>query len=108
MVRKRSERIIRATVRQLSPLFDALQYAEQFLELARKILRCRDLKIRAKALLTDARGKPILNPKTNAPKVGFFEWPPKPAIKAHRTERSLDRTVPAHRPSTFQPRVSES
>jgi len=47
------------------------------MELARKTLLCRDLKIRAKAVLTDAKGKPILNPKTKAPKVGFSEWPPK-------------------------------
>jgi hypothetical protein len=66
-------------VRQLSPLFDAPQYAEQFMELARKTLRCRDLKIRAKAVLTDVKGKPILNPKTKVPKVGFSEWPSKPA-----------------------------
>ncbi|CAI8805032.1 hypothetical protein [Pseudomonas zeae] len=45
--------------------------------LARKTLHCRDLKIRAKAVLTDGKGKPILNPKTKAPKVGFSEWPPK-------------------------------
>lgn len=50
-------------MRQLSPLFDAPQYAEQFMELACKTLRCRDLKIRAKAVLTDVKGKPILNPK---------------------------------------------
>ena len=65
-------------VKQLSHLFDAPQYAEQFMELACKTLRCRDLKIRAKAVLTDAKGKPILNPKTKVPKVGFSEWPPKP------------------------------
>lgn len=79
MVRKRAEKIMGgATVRQLSPMFDAPQYAEQFMELARKTLRCRDLKIRAKAVLTDTKGKSILNPKTKVPKVGFSEWPPKP------------------------------
>lgn len=62
-------------MRQLSPLFDAPQYAEQCMELARKTLRCRDLKIRAKAVLTDTKGKPILNPKTKVPKVGFTDWP---------------------------------
>jgi len=67
-----------ATVRQLSPLFDAPQYAEQFIELARKTLSCRDMQIRAKAVLVDAKGKPIINPKTKVPKVGFSEWPPKP------------------------------
>lgn len=44
MIRKRSERIMGATVRQLSPLYDVPQYAEQFLELARMTLRCRDLR----------------------------------------------------------------
>ncbi|WP_455806724.1 hypothetical protein [Pseudomonas fluorescens] len=36
---------------------------------------CPDLKIRAKAVLTDVKGKPILNPKTKVPKVGFTNWP---------------------------------
>ena len=70
------------TVRQLSPLFDAPQYAEQFIELARKTLRCRDMQIRAKAVLVDAKGKPIINPKTKAPKVGFTEWPPRQESQA--------------------------
>lgn len=64
-------------VKQLSPLFDAPQYAEQFIELARKTLRCRDMHIRAKAVLVDAKGKPIISPKTKAPKVGFTDWPSK-------------------------------
>lgn len=68
----------RGTIRQLSPLFDAPQYAEQFMVLARKASRCRGLKIRAKAVLTDAKGKPILNPKTKVPKIGFSEWQTKP------------------------------
>ena len=59
-------------------MFDAPQYAEQFMELARKTLRCCDLKIRAKAVLTDTKGKSILNPKTKVPKVGFSECPPTP------------------------------
>ncbi len=32
--------------------------------------------IRAKAVLVDAKGKPIINPKTKAPKVGLTEWLP--------------------------------
>lgn len=64
-------------MKQLSPLFDAPQYAEQFIELARKGCKCRDLRIRAKAVLVDAKNEPIINPKTKAPKVGFSEWPPK-------------------------------
>ncbi|QOQ76448.1 hypothetical protein IMF22_05155 [Pseudomonas poae] len=78
LVAKRTEKIMGGgAVRQLSPLFDAPQYAEQFIELARKTLRCRDMQIRAKAVLVDAKGKPIINSKTKAPRVGFSEWPPK-------------------------------
>lgn len=62
------------TVRQLSPLFDAPQYAEQFIELARKTIQCRDLRIRSKSFMADADGKPIINPKTKAQRVGFSEW----------------------------------
>lgn len=71
-----------ARVKQLSPLFDAPQYAEQFIDLARKGSRCRDMQIRAKAVLVDAKGKPIINAKTKAPKVGFSGWPPKQDIEA--------------------------
>ncbi|AUO23200.1 hypothetical protein [Pseudomonas sp. NC02] len=79
LVAKRTEKIMGGgTVRQLSPLFDAPQFAEQFIELARTTLRCRDMQIRAKAVLVDAKGKTIVNPKTKAPRVGFSEWPPKP------------------------------
>ena len=35
------------------------------------------MQIRAKAVLVDAKGEPIINPKTKAPKVGFSEWPPR-------------------------------
>ncbi|WP_219274050.1 hypothetical protein [Pseudomonas sp. Xaverov 83] len=83
LVAKRTEKIMGgAAVRQLSPLFDAPQYAEQFIELARKTLRCRDMQIRAKAVLVDAKGKPIINPKTKAPRVGFSEWPPRDETRA--------------------------
>ncbi|WP_395607313.1 hypothetical protein [Pseudomonas sp. B22129] len=69
-------------IKQLSPLFDAPQYAEQFIELARKGSRCRDMQIRAKAVLVDAKGEPIINPKTKAPKVGFSGWPSKQVDQA--------------------------
>jgi hypothetical protein len=35
------------------------------------------MRIRAKRTLVDAQGKPIINPKTKASKVGFTDWPPK-------------------------------
>ena len=63
------------TVKQLSPLFDAPQYAQQYIALARKTLRCRDMRIKAKVVLADANSEPIISPKTEAPKVGFSEWP---------------------------------
>lgn len=34
------------------------------------------MQIRAKAVLEDAKGEPIIKPKTKAPRVGFSEWPP--------------------------------
>lgn len=61
---------------RLSPMFDAPQYAQQFMEMARASIVCRDLKIRTKAVLVDAKKKPIINPKTGAPKVGFADWVP--------------------------------
>lgn len=61
-------------IRQLSNLFDAPQYAQQFIELARKQGECRDLRIRARCALTDAKGKPVLNPKTKMPKIGWVNW----------------------------------
>ncbi|MHA6195566.1 hypothetical protein ACX3YG_14470 [Pseudomonas wadenswilerensis] len=74
-VQERADKIMRSDkVRQLSQMFDAPQYAEQFIALMRKQCVCRDLKIRAKAILTDAKGKPIINAKTKAPKVGWIDY----------------------------------
>ena len=82
LVEKKTEQIMGGgTARQLSPLFDAPQYAEQFIELARKTIQCRDLRIRAKCVMTDAEGKPIINPKTKAQRVGFCEWQPENRIQ---------------------------
>lgn len=61
-------------VKQLSHLFDAPQYAHQFIELARKSGQCRDLRIRAKCEVTDAQGKPVINPKTKLPRIGWTEY----------------------------------
>lgn len=69
-------------MKQLSPLFDAPQYAEHFIELAHKGGKCRDMRIKAKRTLVDAQGEPVINPKTKAPKVGFTEWPPKQESRA--------------------------
>ena len=63
-------------VRQLSPTFDAPQYAEQFVSLARKSGNCRDLRVRAKCTLTDAEGNPLINKKTKAPMIGWVDYQP--------------------------------
>ncbi|WP_283099537.1 hypothetical protein [Pseudomonas sp. MWU15-20650] len=34
--------------------------------------------IKAKAVLVDVKGEPIINPKKKAPRVGFSERPPMP------------------------------
>lgn len=63
---------------QLSPLFDAPQYAEQFIEIARKSCKCRDMHIKFKGVLKDAIGRPVINKKTGAPKVGWAAYGAKP------------------------------
>lgn len=63
-------------VKQLSMLFDSPQYAEQFIALTRKQCVCRDLRVRAKCVITDAEGRPIINKKTKAPKVGWVDYAP--------------------------------
>jgi len=63
-------------IRQLSPTFDAPQYAEQFVNLARKSGGARDLRVRAKCALTDAEGHPIINKKTKAPRIGWVDYLP--------------------------------
>ncbi len=63
-------------VKQLSQMFDAPQYAQQFMDLARKTGKCRDLRIRAKCKITDGKGKPVINQKTKLPKVGWADYLP--------------------------------
>lgn len=65
-------------VKQLSQMFDAPQYAQQFMELARKTGKCRDLRIRAKCEITGPEGKPVINKKTKMPKVGWTNYTPEP------------------------------
>jgi len=61
LVRKRAEKIMGgATVRQLSPMFDAPQYAEQFMELARKAGKSRNIRIRTKRTFLNADGSRLL------------------------------------------------
>lgn len=68
-IEKKAELIMRGTVRQLSPLFDAPQYGQKLIELTRKNIQCRNLSIRAKRAMAHADNKPIVHPKTLTPKV---------------------------------------
>lgn len=63
-------------VRQRSVLLDSPEFAQQFIDLARRTDKCRDMRIRARCVLTDASGKTIIDPKTKAPKYGFTDWQP--------------------------------
>lgn len=74
---KAADHIMAGTkVRQLSVLLDSPEFAQQFIDLARRTDKCRDMRIRARCALTDARGKQIVDPKTKAPKYGFTDWQP--------------------------------
>lgn len=77
-------------VKQLSQLFDAPQYAQQFIELAKRAGKCRDMRIRAKAVITDNEGRPVLHKKTKAPMIGWTDWNPAIA-KAAWSAAYLDR-----------------
>lgn len=61
-------------VRQLSQLFDAPQFARQFIDMARASVECRDMRIRAKCQLRNADGTPVTDQKTGAPKYEFVDW----------------------------------
>lgn len=74
---KTADQVMAGTkTKQLGPLFDAPQFAEQFIQVARKTLKCRDLHIKAKVTLTDEKGNPIIDKKTKAPKVGWRNYNP--------------------------------
>ncbi|WP_248807309.1 hypothetical protein [Pseudomonas sp. MWU13-2100] len=68
-------------VRQLSQPFDAPQYAEQFVALTKKHCKCRSLRIRAKCVITDAEGNPIISKKTKAPKIGWIDYAPEMTVQ---------------------------
>ncbi|MDG9928296.1 MULTISPECIES: hypothetical protein [unclassified Pseudomonas] len=63
-------------VRQLSVLLDSPEFAQQFIDLARRTDKCRDMRIKARCVLTDAQGKPIIDKKTKALRYGFVDWMP--------------------------------
>jgi len=47
----------------------------------RKTLMFRDMNNRTKVVQADAKSKPIMSPKTKAPKVGFSDWPSMPGAQ---------------------------
>ncbi|MDF3932113.1 hypothetical protein [Pseudomonas citronellolis] len=71
-VEKRADEIMAGTkTKQLSVLFDAPSYADDFIALARRTLKCRDMHIKARVTLTDEKGYPLIDKKTKAPKIGW-------------------------------------
>lgn len=58
-------------VRQLSPMFDAPQYAAEFIDIAKRTERCRDLQVKAKQPLKDAQGKPVYTKNGKTPRKGW-------------------------------------
>lgn len=61
-------------VKQLSNLFDATQYPQHVIELSGKLEDCRDLRIRARCALTDAKSNPVINSKTKMPRIGWSDY----------------------------------
>lgn len=78
-VEKRADEIMDGVkTKQLSPLFDSPQFADDFIALARRTLKCRDMHIKARVTLTDEKGKPLMDAKTKAPKVGWKPYGAQP------------------------------
>lgn len=61
-------------IKQLSPLFDAPQFAREFIEVARRTLKSRSLQIRYRGVLKDETGRLIINKKTGAPRIGWQDY----------------------------------
>jgi len=75
-----TEAIMRGeSIRQLSPKFDAPQFADQFIAMAMRTERHRDLQVRAYRQAKDAAGKPIYVGKSKKPKM---EWQPYSTMRA--------------------------
>lgn len=72
---KRADEIMQGQkVKQLSPMFDAPQFAREFIEVARRTLECRSLQIRFRSARNDETGKLIINKKTGAPVVTWQDY----------------------------------
>ena len=75
MCEKRADEIMAGSkVKQLSPLFDAPQFATQFVEMARRSTQSRSLQIRYRSVAKDATGNIVTNKKTGAPKLIWRDY----------------------------------
>ena len=81
-VRERAEAILDGElIRQLSPKFDAPQFAEEFIDIVRRMNRHRDLQIRVWRQATDDADKPAYSKKGKKPKMEWSTYEPKPATR---------------------------
>ncbi|WP_287030000.1 hypothetical protein [Pseudomonas sp. UBA6310] len=69
--RRADETMAGTKTKQLSPMFDAPQFAQDFIAVARRTLQCRDMHIKCRVPMTDALGNPLMNRKTGVQKVGW-------------------------------------
>lgn len=82
-VEKRAMEIMNGTkTKQLSLLFDAPGFADDFIALARRTLKCRDMHIKARVTLTNEKGEPLIDKKTKAPKIGWVSYGAQPSSAA--------------------------
>lgn len=63
-------------IRQLSTKFDAPQFAEEFIAIARRMQRHRDLQIRVWKPLADDKGRPIYGKNSKKPRMGWLAYVP--------------------------------
>ncbi|WP_315810097.1 hypothetical protein [Pseudomonas sp. C9-3] len=74
---KTADQVMASTkTKQLGPLLYTAKFAEQFIQVVRKTLKCRDLHIKSRVMLTDEKGNPIINKKTKVPKFGRRKFDP--------------------------------
>lgn len=63
-----------ARPRRLSELFDAPQFAKEYMELIQRAGPCRCLSIKSYGPILDVKGNPVISKKTKKPRIGFTEW----------------------------------
>lgn len=66
-------------VKQLSAAFDAPQFADDFLSIARRMESSRDMHVRAKQVVTDANGKPVYSKRGKKPRKAWLPYAGKAA-----------------------------